>query len=70
MTAHDLSIAAKNHKNKMNILLQHKLYRDKKHPVYNFLFTYVFINPKNLFRYSPGVDTVITGMSFTGKLTQ
>ena len=66
MTAEDLSIAAINHKKKMNILLQNNLYKDKKHPIYNFLFTYVFINPKILFQYSPGVDTDITGISSKG----
>lgn len=66
MTAEDLSLAAKKHKHRMNVLLQHKLYKDKKHPVYNFLFTYVFINEKNLFRYTPGVDTVVSGISYRG----
>lgn len=62
----DLTAAAIKHRQNMSILLQDDLYKDKKHPIYNFLFTYVFINPKILFQYSPGMDVTVTGVSFKG----
>lgn len=67
MNAGDLAAAAKSHTMKLDKLLQKDLFKDKKHPIYNFLFTYVFINPKNLFTYSPGIDTVVTGISYQGE---
>lgn len=43
------------HREEMTSLLQGELYRDRSHPVYNFLFTYYHFSPKVLFQYSPGV---------------
>ena len=67
MTASDLSAAATDHNKRMKSLLQNNLYKDKKHPIYNFLFTYVFINPKILHQYSPGLNCTIEGVSYDGK---
>ncbi len=58
--------ASAEHAAKMRILLQDDLYKDKSHPIYNFLFTYVFINPKILFQFSPGIETVVTGFPSSG----
>ena len=66
MSGEEMAAAAHHHKEKMQELLQKELYKDKNHPVYNFLFTYVFVNPKNLFRYSPGLGTLIKDFSHKG----
>jgi hypothetical protein len=66
ITSQEVTTAATRHQQHMSTLLQNNLYKDKKHPIYNFLFTYVFLNPKILFQYSPGMGTTITGISYEG----
>ena len=67
MTSAELETAAKKHQKRLTHLLQQNQYKDKNHPIYNFLFTYIYVNAKQLFRYSPGVGAVVQGVSLAGK---
>lgn len=40
-------------------LLQGKLYKDKSHPIFNFLFSYFHFKPPILLQYSPGMNIPI-----------
>lgn len=47
-------------KERVNFLLQGDLYKDPRHPIYNFIFTYYFsMNAKCLTHYSPGLDVAL-----------
>lgn len=51
--------ATEYHRRVSNLLCRpSQTYKDKNHPIFNFLFTYFHFNEKRLYTYSPGVGVV------------
>jgi hypothetical protein len=54
-----LQISSQNHLKRIKTLLCDDLYRDIKHPLYNFMFTYFRFPQKVLYQYSPGLGVTV-----------
>lgn len=56
------------HHQRITKLLGHGLYKDRNHPIYNFLFEYFHFKPKILFQYSEGIELPVIEIEQAGNM--